>query len=102
MASISLFTRGKSGGRSELAQTKWQMEPGSQLHEHSRQGFAKTEFPSFQGRRARGRKRGTRRRTHNSIIHGSWSCATRVLCLARSCRHLKQQPQISEKQQEFS
>lgn len=38
---------------------------------------------------------------HNSIIHGSWVCATRVLCLARSSGQLKQQPQIWEKQQEF-
>lgn len=94
------FMRGKSGERGRLAHPKWQLELCCQLHEHSRQDLSSAEFPSFQRRRARGRKREAQRHTQQ---HHSWSwvCATRVLCLPWSSRQLKQQPQIWEKQQEF-
>lgn len=38
---------------------------------HSGQSFTRGKFPGLQGRRARGRKRGTQRHVHNSIIHRS-------------------------------
>lgn len=51
------------GGRSVLME----MESES----HSEQSLTRAKFPDLQGRRARGRKRGTQRHVHNSIIHRS-------------------------------
>lgn len=68
MASISSM-RGKPGEGGRLADPKWQLEPCCQLQEHSRQDLTSAEFPSFQRRRARGRKREAQRHTQQ---HHSW------------------------------
>lgn len=59
----------KIRGRRPTGTLKWQLEPCCQLHEHSRQDLTSAEFPGFQRRRARGRKREAQRHTQQ---HHSW------------------------------